>query len=169
MLRRPHPAASCSYFPSPSDPAEASQPVALWWWSSSRFLCCWSSEYPAGVSSLWWCRSFPWCSVWLGRVAGWIKVQEHKHFTFCSHSVGVQLGFSLSQQECEVPDFTSAHCCISVSRCFICFMVFSHWWMSCRVSMWACCRFSVVLSKAICWESRRRKYSCRHWDSLWGY
>lgn len=72
-------------------------------------------------------------------------MQEFKNFSLSQHV--------FHQQECKVTDFTSAHCCISASRCFICLMVFSHWWMSCCVSTWACCRFSVVLSKATCWKA----------------
>lgn len=66
--------------------------------------------------------------------------------------------FNQQKYKVKVSAFTSAHWCMSASWCFICLMVFSHWWMSCRVSRWVCCKFSVVLSKAICLTSTIKKH-----------
>lgn len=74
----------------------------------------------------------------------------------------VQMGQSHLQQQTtprHTVHFTRAHCCMSSSRCIICLIVFSHWWMSCWASRCACCRFSVVLSNAICLD---RKGSSSH-------
>ncbi len=137
--------------------------LLLFLWVSSK---CFLSVTVAFLSLMFW---LAWASCWL-----WEKNKTGNTntcfptlpFSARPHSQ-TYLRFSLSQQKCKVKDVTSAHCCISASRCFICLIVFSHWWMSCCVSRWTCCKFSVVLSKAICEEDRRKTYSHRHCDGLW--
>lgn len=109
-----------------------------------------------------------WASSWMYGGTRW----EHRGYdTPCVHSDGFNCAESyllqmshraFYHQTRKVTGVTRADCCIAASRCFICLMVFSHWWMSCCVSRWACCKFSVVLSKAICLESRRKSAFSRH-------
>lgn len=142
--------------------------LLLFLWVSSK---CFLSVMVAFLSLMFW---LAWASCWLQErprqetqtlVYSSLPFSVHPHSqTFPCLSLSQHVFY---QQRCKVKDFTSAHCCISASRCFICLIVFSHWWMTCCVSRWACCKFSVVLSKAICWEDRRKMFSHRRCDNLW--